>query len=356
MGGELAYVITQAGIPCVMKDIGQDFLEAGSARCRQVYESKVKRRRIAQDEMENRLALLETTLEYAPLRDASLVIEAVPEIISVKQQVFQELDAACSPQTILASNTSALSITAIGALCENTSRVVGMHFFNPPSMMPLVEIIKAQDTSEQTAAAAFGIAKQLGKIPVPCSDSAGFIVNRLLCAAMLEAMRCEKENLAERRDIDSFLVKPEAGMPIGLFRMADQLGLDLLVKVMKILEGSFGERMRAPVEMTSLYSGGDLGVKTGKGFYDYSDPAAIKPTGESGNRELVTSRILCAVVAEARRLTAEGVAEPEDVDLAMRHGALFKKPPFAYTQETGGPAAMDEKLVAYSKQFGPQFS
>jgi len=190
---------------------------------------------------------------------------------------------------------------------------------------------------------------------VLCRDSAGFIVNRLLCAAMLEAMRCEQEGLADRRDIDSFLVKPEGGMPVGLFRMADQLGLALLAEVIGILNEAFGPRFAVPVEIRERVAAGDLGVSTGRGMYDHADPAAVKPTGCEKNRDLVVSRVLTAVVAEARRMAAEGVASEEDIDTAMRNGALFKKPPFAYTGETGGARAMDERIREYAQKFGGAF-
>lgn len=354
MGGELAWVVTQAGLPVVLKDVDQKFLDAGLARCRQVYEFKVKRRRMTAEDMQRKIALVIPTLDYEPFADVDLVIEAVPEKLAVKQAVFAELDAACPESTVLASNTSALSIAAIGERTGRRDRVVGMHFFNPPSMMTLVEVIRAEQTSDQTVAAAVSVCDCIGKAPVVCADSAGFIVNRLLCAAMLEAMRCEAQGLADRRDIDSFLVKPDAGLPVGLFRMADQLGLGLLANVMGILNQAFGDRFPVPDQIADRVAAGNLGVSTGKGFYDHGDPASMKPTGADANRDLVVARVLTAVVAEARRLVSEGVAEPEGVDLAMRNGALFKKTPFAYTAETG-EQAMDERLAEFAARFGPQF-
>ena len=355
MGGELAYAATQAGIPVVLKDVEQKFLDTGLERCRKVYEFKVKRRRMSAEDMEQKIALITPTLDYAPLADADVIIEAVPEKLAIKQQVFAELDDACGSGTILASNTSALSIESIGERTQRRDRVVGMHFFNPPSMMPLVEIITAPQTSVETVKKAAALAEAMGKTPVACRDSAGFIVNRLLCAAMLEAMRCEEEGLADRRDIDSFLVKPDAGMPVGLFRMADQLGLGLLLEVMTILNNAFGDRFAVPDAISSRVAAGDMGVATGKGFYDHSDPAGMKATGDEKNREPVVQRVLAAVVAEARRITAENVADADGVDLAMRNGALFKKPPFAYTEEVGADA-MDARLADFAHKYGGVFA
>lgn len=354
MGGELAYVCTQAGYPVVLKDIDQKFLDSGMQRCRDVYAFKVKRRRMSQEDMDAKIALVSATLDYAAFADVDFVIEAVTEKLELKQRVFAELDEACPERTLLLSNTSALSVDAIGEETNRRDRVAGMHFFNPASMMALVEVIRGPRTSENTFEAAASLAANLGKSPVPCADSAGFIVNRLLCAALLEALRCEAEALADRRDIDSFLVKPNAGLPIGLFRMADQLGLGLLREVLLVLHAAFGERFAVPEAIESRMAAGHTGVAAGKGFYDHSNPETMKPTGDDTNRELVVSRVLTAVTAEAVRLVSENVAVPESVDEAMHLGALFKKPPFAYVAEVGRDA-MNARLAEYAERFGEQF-
>lgn len=269
MGGEIAFAATQAGFPVVLKDIEQRFLDSGVEKARQIYAFKVKRRRMTQEEMDEKIKLISTTLDYGPFADADFVIEAVPESLELKQRVFAELEAACPPNALLTSNTSALSITAIAEKTGCADRIAGMHFFNPVSMMRLVEVVRGAGTSDATVAAVREVAEKLGKLPVVCADSAGFIVNRLLCAAMLEAIRCEEEGLLTRAEIDSALVKPDAGLPTGLFKMADQLGIDLLYKVMKILEGAFGERLAVPDAIKQLYDSGAFGVKAGKGFYEY---------------------------------------------------------------------------------------
>jgi len=269
MGGEIAFAATQAGFPVVLKDIEQRFLDSGVEKARQIYAFKVKRRRMTQEEMDEKIKLISTTLDYGPFADADFVVEAVPESLELKQRVFAELEAACPPHALLTSNTSALSITAIAEKTGCADRIAGMHFFNPVSMMRLVEVIRGAGTSDATVAAVREVTEKLGKLLVVCADSAGFIVNRLLCAAMLEAIRCEEEGLLTRAEIDSALVKPDAGLPTGLFKMADQLGIDLLYKVMKILEGAFGERLAVPDAIKQLYDSGAYGVKAGKGFYEY---------------------------------------------------------------------------------------
>jgi len=269
MGGEIAFVATQAGFPVVLKDIERRFLDVGVANARQIYEFKVRRRRMSEDEMEQKLKLISVTLGYDELADADFIIEAVPENLDLKRRVFSELDAACSPGAILATNTSALSVSAIAEAVSRPERVAGMHFFNPVSMMRLVEVVRGARTSDETMSSVCALAEAIGKTPVRCADSAGFIVNRLLCAAMLEAARCEREGLMSRAEIDSALVKPDAGLPVGLFKMADQLGIDLIHKVMRILQDAFGDRFAPPEEVERLIASGRLGVKSGKGFYDY---------------------------------------------------------------------------------------
>lgn len=270
MGGEIAYVAAAAGIPVVLKDIEQRFLDAGVEKARSVFAFRVKRRRITEEEMAARLALISTTLDDAPLAGVDFVIEAVPENLEIKQKVFAELEAACPEHAVLASNTSALSVTRIAEAVRRPGRVAGMHFFNPVSLMRLVEVIRGKATDEATVARVRAVAEALGKTPVTVADAPGFVVNRLLCAAMLEAIRCEREGLAGRAEIDSMLVKPDAGLPIGLFKMADQLGVDLIGKVMKTLEEGLGERFAVPSEIKELLAAGRLGVKTGAGFHTYS--------------------------------------------------------------------------------------
>ncbi|HOO56199.1 MAG TPA: 3-hydroxyacyl-CoA dehydrogenase family protein [bacterium] len=269
MGGEIVFVATQAGIPVTMKDIEQKYLDAGIEKVKQIYSFKVKRRRMSQEEMDQKLGLVQTTLDYAPFEDVDFVIEAVPENLELKRKVFRELEQVCKPGAILASNTSALSISRIAEATTCAERIIGMHFFNPVSMMRLVEVIAGEQTGTEIVEKTCSLSEQIGKTPVKCSDSAGFIVNRLLCAAMREAVRCEREGLLTREEIDNALVKPDAGLPTGLFKMADQLGIDLLYRVMSILEEAFGERFSVPPEISELYNKGEFGIKSGKGFYNY---------------------------------------------------------------------------------------
>lgn len=269
MGGEIAMLISAAGLPAVLKDVDRACLDAGMEKARALYAFKVKRRRMTQEEMDEKIALISPTLSYDGVEDADVVIEAVTEDMALKRRVFGELDGLCRADALLASNTSALSVTKMAEAAERPERVAGFHFFNPASFMRLVEVIRGGKTSGATVDRLCAFAEAIGKTPVRVADSPGFIVNRLLCAAMIEAVRCEAEGAASKEEIDSALVKPAAGLPIGLFKMADQLGMDLVLHVMETIAGAHGERFTPPEAIRRLAEAGDLGVKTGKGFYDY---------------------------------------------------------------------------------------
>lgn len=273
MGGEIAMLISAAGLPVMLKDIDQSFLDAGMEKARALYAFKVKRRRMTQEEMDQKIALISPTLSYDGIEAADVVIEAVTENMAVKKRVFAELGGLCRPDALLTSNTSALSISEMAAATARPERVAGFHFFNPASFMRLVEVIRGEKTSAESIDRLCAFAETIGKTPVRVADSAGFIVNRLLCAAMIEAMRCEAEGLATMEEIDAAVIKPDAGLPTGLYKMADQLGMDLALHVMETIAAAHGgaqrTRFNPPEAIRKLVEKGNLGVKTGKGFYSY---------------------------------------------------------------------------------------
>lgn len=267
MGGEIAMLLAAVDIAVTLKDIDNRFLDAGMEKARGLFDFKVKRRRMTQEEMERRLALITPTLSYDGVERAELVIEAVTENLELKRRVFAELDEMCGPDALLASNTSALSVTKIAEAVKRPERVAGFHFFNPASFMKLVEVIRGERTSDATMDRLCAFAESIGKAPVRVNDSPGFIVNRILCAAMIEAARCVDEGLTTMEELDAAMVKPGVGLPVGLFKMADQLGLDLAVHVMSTIAEAHGERFAPPAAMRERVARGELGVKTGKGFY-----------------------------------------------------------------------------------------
>jgi 3-hydroxyacyl-CoA dehydrogenase len=277
MGGEIAQVIAAADIPVVLKDVDQRFVDAGLDKAREVTEGQVGKlvekgkldERQAAAQRDRVLSLITGTTSYDAFGEVDFVVEAVPEKMEIKHQVFADLDAATPGHAILASNTSGLSITEIGDVTERPDKVVGFHFFWPASRMRLIEVIEGDDTSPQTAQSAANFAQQIKKMPVRCRECPGFVVNRILISTASEIWRYQDESGAGVDQIDE-LIRERAGMPMGPFRVADMSGLDTTVKVARDLREAYGDRFYVHRAMEQLVERGELGAKTGKGFYEHS--------------------------------------------------------------------------------------
>jgi 3-hydroxyacyl-CoA dehydrogenase len=276
MGGEIAQVIASADIPVVLKDVDQQFVDAGLQKAREVTEGQVARlakkgkvtEEQARAQLERTLGLIEGTTSYDTFGDVDFVIEAVPERMEIKHAVFAELDAATPGHAILASNTSGLSITEIADATSRPEKVVGFHFFWPASYMRLVEVIEGDETSPETAQAAANFAQAIRKTAVRCGECPGFVVNRILVSTASEIWRYQDESGVPVEEIDEFITRT-ANMPMGPFRVADMSGLDTVVKVARDLREAYGDRMYVHRGMEEKVERGELGAKTGKGFYDH---------------------------------------------------------------------------------------
>jgi 3-hydroxyacyl-CoA dehydrogenase len=220
-------------------------------------------------ELERRLALITGTTDYAEFGDVDFVIEAVPERIDIKLAVFAELDEVTPGHAILASNTSALSISEMGEATSRPEKVVGFHFFYPASVMRLIEVIEGEYTSPETAQTASNFAQAIRKMPIRCGEAPGFVVNRILNSSVSEIWRFQAETGADIQEIDKLVGESKAA-PMGPFYLADLLGLDTVLHVAQHLEESYGERFYVHEQMRALVAAGDLGVKTGKGFYEHN--------------------------------------------------------------------------------------
>src|SRR3954447_12103109 len=277
MGGEIAQVIASADVPVVLKDVDSSYVDAGLAKAREVTQRQtaklVEKGKISQDEAdalsEHTLGLITGTTSYDDFGDVDFVVEAVPEKMKIKHQVFAELDAATPGHAILASNTSGLSITEIGEITGRPQLVVGFHFFWPASYMRLVEIVEGDDTLPDTAQAAANFAQQIRKVPIRCAECPGFVVNRILVSTASEAWRYQDESGVPVEEIDQ-LLRAQAQMPMGPFRVADMSGLDTTVKVAHHLREAYGDRFYVHRGMEDLVEQGALGAKSGKGFYEHS--------------------------------------------------------------------------------------
>jgi 3-hydroxyacyl-CoA dehydrogenase len=277
MGGEIAQVVAAAGIPVVLKDVGQEFVDTGLEKARQVTEAQfgalVGKEKITQEQADTQreelLGRIAGTTEYEDFGDVDFVIEAVPERIEIKQTVFSELDEVTPGHTILASNTSSLSITEMSEATLRPDKVCGFHFFYPASMMRLIEVIEGDGTSEETMQAAAGFAQALRKTPVRCGEVPGFVVNRILTSAMSEVWKATEDDDLSVKEVDK-AIKDSGATPMGPYFLSDLLGLDTVLHVAEHLHDSYGsERFHVSARMRELVSAGDLGQKTGKGFYEH---------------------------------------------------------------------------------------
>jgi 3-hydroxyacyl-CoA dehydrogenase len=276
MGGEIAQTIASAGLPVVLKDVEQRFVDQGLEKARQVTQGQlgglVAKEKITQEDADGQLeeivGRITGTTEYDGFGDADFVIEAVPERMPIKQAVFAELDVVTPGHAILASNTSSLSITEMGEATSRPDKVVGFHYFYPASIMRLIEVIEGDETSEDTVQSALNFAQQIRKQPIRCAEVPGFVVNRILNSAVSEIWRVQEEEGIDVKEVDKIVQESKAA-PMGPFFLGDLLGLDTVLHVAEHLRESYGDRFYVHRQMKELVEAGNLGQKTGKGFYEH---------------------------------------------------------------------------------------
>ena len=269
MGSGIAEVAAKSGYEVTICEVNDKVLSTGLGKIQKSLAKAVERGKLAADVMEAALARITGTVHLADLADCDIVIEAIFEDLATKQRVFGELDQVVKPEAILATNTSSISIAAIAAATQRGDKVIGMHFFNPVPVMQLVEYVPSILTSAETIAAVSALGEKLGKTGVLAKDSPGFIVNRLLVAYLLDAVRVFEQGLASREDIDNAM-KLGAAHPMGPLTLADFIGLDIIKGVADVFFEEYGEsRFKAPPLLTRMVTAGQLGRKSGKGFYEY---------------------------------------------------------------------------------------
>lgn len=270
MGNGIAQVTAQNGFNTVLYDLEDRFIQRGLDAINATLQRLMKSGKIAQSDADATLKRIRTTTDLREAsKDADIVIEAVPEDLDLKKSVFKQLDELCKPHTILGSNTSQFSITAIASATQRPEKVIGTHWFNPPVMMRLIEIVRGLETSDETLAAAQDLAAKLGKETVVCRDVQGFIVTRATLAIRNECYRMLEEGVATKEDIDK-AVKLGLNHPMGPFELGDFVGHDTTIKALEALERAFGDRFRPTQTFRNLVAAGRLGRKTGKGWYDYT--------------------------------------------------------------------------------------
>ena len=270
MGNGIAQACAVAGIDALMLDVNPIALEKGVATISGSLDRLVKKEKITAEVKAAAMARVKTTSTLADLAACDYVIEAATENEALKVKILKDLDAALKPETIIATNTSSISITQLAAATTRPDRFVGMHFFNPVPMMALVELIRGLATSDATIATAQELAKALGKTPITVKNSPGFVVNRILCPMINEAIFCLQEGLATAEDIDAGM-KLGTNQPIGPLALADMIGLDIMIAVMNVFYEGFNDPKYRPAPLLKeMVAAGYLGRKTGRGFYTYA--------------------------------------------------------------------------------------
>jgi 3-hydroxyacyl-CoA dehydrogenase/enoyl-CoA hydratase/3-hydroxybutyryl-CoA epimerase len=342
MGAGIAHLLASRGVRVLMTDITNDSLARGLERIHGLVSDATRRRLVTQVQARDTLDHISTTHVRVPLNRHHLIIEAATESMDLKKKIFADLAMRVSADTILATNTSALSVAELARTVPNPERVIGLHFFNPVHRMPLVEIITLPETSPDVLATAVSFVQKLGKTPVVVKDSPGFLVNRILVPYLMEAVRLH-ENGIPVKDIDEAML--EFGMPMGPMRLLDEIGLDVAAHVAKTLANAFPDRFPQSKALDMMVAAGQLGKKTGQGFYHYVNGREIAPTSHTDlpRHESIQTNLALLISQEAMRCLKEGIASSaDDIDLAMVLGTGY--PPFR-----GGPItfARDTGIIDY---------
>ncbi|WP_199608924.1 fatty acid oxidation complex subunit alpha FadJ [Flocculibacter collagenilyticus] len=370
MGGGISFVtVTKAGVPTRIKDISHKGISAAFKYTYSLLNKKVKRKFMRKSEMQKQMAMLTGGLDYTAFNEVDIVVEAVFEDLSLKQQMVKDVEENCKETTVFASNTSSLPIGQIAEKAERPENVIGLHYFSPVDKMPLVEVIAHEKTSAQTIATTMEFARKQGKTPIVVKDCAGFYVNRILALYMNEAANLLLEG-EPVETLDKALVK--FGYPVGPITLLDEVGIDVGAKISPILEKELGERFEAPTAFDKLQADDRKGKKNGKGFYIYDKKAkkgkkqvdesvystlGVTPANKH-NLEEISQRCVVQMLNEAARCLDEGIiASPRDGDIGAIFGIGFPPflgGPFRY-MDSMGIAALVSQLKSYQQRYGDRF-
>jgi enoyl-CoA hydratase/3-hydroxyacyl-CoA dehydrogenase len=354
MGHGIAQLMAMTGVDVTLVDVNDEILDKARENVQWSVQKLVQKGKVSKDDADNAMAHLHTTtkLNHA-CENADLIIEAIPENLEIKKKLFAQVDKLAPEPAILGSNTSTLSITELGKATGRPDKVVGLHFFNPPQLMPLLEIIKGSQTSEKTLEFAGELAKRLNKTPVLVKkDVRGFIVNGILSAVLNESFWIVERKEASKDEIDAAM-KYKAGFPMGMFELVDLVGLDVHNSVAKQMEDAFGARAKACPILEPLIKAGKLGKKTGEGFYHWGAGRPQVP------RELAEKfdpdRLYTVAANAAAWLVYDGVASSTDIDTAMKLGTGWPFGPCELADRMGIDVVVNRLSLLHAKYPEPMY-
>jgi len=334
MGHGIAQVFAARGLEVFLLDVNVDALRLAISRIRWSLGKLVEKGLITGAEVEGTLRRIHTTTDYiVGLAEADFVLEAVPEKLELKRSVFKSVEKVAPGHAILATNTSSFRVTEIGEATARPERVVGMHWFNPPQLQQLIEVVRGERTSDDAVESTLILARRVGKTPILCRrDVRGFIVNRVLWSVLNDALWAYSRGEAGIREIDGE-AKRGGGFPLGWFEVCDLIGLDTVLDVFQSLREAYGDRYRPPTHLLErLIEAGRLGRKTGAGFYPINEEVIKQPRPVGGFK---AERSWVVAVNEAARLVEEGVADPPTIDTAMTLGVSWPRGPCQFADEKG---------------------
>ena len=358
MGRGIAQIAALGGYETVLYDVAPDVVEIGASRLREALDKGVERERWSIDEALEAGSRVETTIELSGLAGCDMVIEAAPEKLELKRQIFTGLAEALGPEPVFATNTSSLRVSEIAEGVPQPERLVGMHFFNPPALMKLVEVVAAERSTEAALATATEVAERMGRTPIRAKDSPGFVANRLARPFTLESLRILGDGVADAARIDR-IVRLGGGFRMGPFELLDLIGLDVNLEIARsfFAQGGEPERWRPSPIQEQLVAEGRLGRKSGRGYHDYGEGAGRDPDPDLGIEAPtldpaqlaqidpaageVLSRLFAQIANEAAFALEEQIASPADMDTAMKLGFNWPLGPVGITKLIGAPRSIE---------------